>query len=292
LADEVPADCVACALAQSTAVFNDMLEFELTVTDDGGLSASDRVTVQIVESGGSDTDADGVSNEVEDQAANNGDGNHDGVVDRRQPHVTSLPNQVNGAYVTLESPIGSVLADVRALPNPSPGNAPPNTEFPLGFLSFVVQEITPGDAAAVTLYLPAGVAPTTYYKFGSTPNDPSPHWYEFLFDAATGAEFAGDRVILHLQDGQRGDDDLTANGAIMDPGAVAIATTPPAPPPPAPSGGGGGGGCAMLSGARVDPTLLAALFLMLAYLGWRRTRRRRGHTEPGGPPRRVPHDLR
>jgi hypothetical protein len=49
LADEVPADCVACALAQSTAVFNDMLEFELTVTDNRGLSASDRVTVQVME---------------------------------------------------------------------------------------------------------------------------------------------------------------------------------------------------------------------------------------------------
>jgi hypothetical protein len=48
-ADEMPADCLDCAFAQSAAVFNDLLEFELTVTDDGGLSASDRVTVQIVE---------------------------------------------------------------------------------------------------------------------------------------------------------------------------------------------------------------------------------------------------
>jgi hypothetical protein len=48
-ADEMPADCLDCAFAQSAAVFNYLLEFELTVTDDGGLSASDRVTVQIVE---------------------------------------------------------------------------------------------------------------------------------------------------------------------------------------------------------------------------------------------------
>jgi hypothetical protein len=276
-ADEVPSDCLDCALAQSAAVFADMLEFELTVTDDGGLSASDRVTVQIMETGGSDTDTDGVSNAVEDQAPNNGDGNNDGVADRRQPHVASLPNQVNGTYVTIESPSDSVLADVRAIPNPSPGNAPPNTEFPLGFFTFVVQDLTPGDAATVTLYLPPGTGPTTYYKFGPTPDNPSPHWYEFLFNAGTGAELAGDQVMLHLQDGQRGDDDLTENGAIMDPGAVAITTTPaptPTPTPtPTPSGGGGGGGCAMTPGARVDPTLLAALSLMVAYLGWRRTRR-------------------
>jgi hypothetical protein len=48
-ADEVPVDCFDCAFAQTSAVFNDMLEFELTVTDNNGLSASDRVTVQIVE---------------------------------------------------------------------------------------------------------------------------------------------------------------------------------------------------------------------------------------------------
>jgi hypothetical protein len=122
-ADEVPTDCVDCALAQSAAVWDDRLEFELTVTDDGGLAASDRVAVQIVETGESDTDADGVSNAVEDQAPHNGDGNSDGVVDRRQPHVTSLPNAA-GAYLTIEAPSGSALADVRAIPNPSPAQCP------------------------------------------------------------------------------------------------------------------------------------------------------------------------
>jgi hypothetical protein len=207
-----------------------------------------------------------VSNAVEDQAPHNGDGNSDGVVDRRQPHVTSLPNAA-GAYLTIEAPSGSALADVRAIPNPSPGNAPSNIAFPLGFLTFVVQGLTPGEAATVTLYLPPGTGPTTYYKFGPTPDDPSPHWYEFRFDATTGAEVAGDQVRLHLQDGQRGDDDLTENGAIMDPGAVAIATPPP---PPSSGDGGGGGGCAMTPGVRVDPTLVAAFSLIFIYLGWRR----------------------
>src|SRR5262249_5953826 len=40
-------------------------------------------------------------------------------------------------------------------------------------------------------------------------------------------------IYLHYVDGQRGDDDLTANGVIVDPGAPAY--VPPAAPPPPPA---------------------------------------------------------
>ena len=39
-------------------------------------------------------------------------------------------------------------------------------------------------------------------------------------------------------------------------------------------GGGGGGGCTLTPGASFDPTLVGILALMLAYLGWKRARRR------------------
>jgi hypothetical protein len=64
----------------------------------------------------------------------------------------------------------------------------------------------------------AGLA-DTYHKFGPTPASPVPHWYEFLYDGSTGAEFDGGRIILHFVDGGRGDDDLTANGRVTDIGA-------------------------------------------------------------------------
>jgi uncharacterized repeat protein (TIGR01451 family) len=58
----------------------------------------------------------------------------------------------------------------------------------------------------------------TYYKFGPTPGNPTDHWYEFLFDGTTGAEFLDDQIVLHLVDGARGDHDLQANGQIEEPG--------------------------------------------------------------------------
>jgi hypothetical protein len=67
----------------------------------------------------------------------------------------------------------------------------------------------------------------TYYKYGPTLDSPAPHWYEFLFDGTTGAEILSDRVVLHFVDGQRGDDDLAANGQIVEPGAPALSNRPP-----------------------------------------------------------------
>ena len=94
----------------------------------------------------------------------------------------------------------------------------------MGFFAFGVQDVVPGGTTTLTLFLPSGVEVDTYYKFGPTPDDPSDHWYEFLFDGTTGAEILDDRVILHFVDGQRGDDDLSANGAITEPGAPARRT--------------------------------------------------------------------
>lgn len=57
-----------------------------------------------------------------------------------------------------------------------------------------------------------------YYKYGPTPGNPTPHWYDFSYDGTTGAQSNGSRVTLHFVDGARGNDDLTANGVIVDPG--------------------------------------------------------------------------
>lgn len=65
----------------------------------------------------------------------------------------------------------------------------------------------------------------TYYKYGPTPNNPIPHWYEFLFDGTTGAEIVGNQVILHFVDGMRGDGDLSANGVVVEPGGPGFVST-------------------------------------------------------------------
>ena len=77
------------------------------------------------------------------------------------------------------------------------------------------QEVT------VTLTLPEGFLATTYYNYGPEPNNPEPHWYEFLFDGRTGATIKGQRILLRLVDGLRGDHDLEPNGIIETLGAPA-----------------------------------------------------------------------
>ncbi len=171
----------------------------------------------------SDTDADGVSAATEDAAPGGGDGNGDGVADSLQPNVCSLPNTF-GEYVTIAAPPDMELAAVAALENPSPEDTPAGAEFPAGFLSFRVLGLAPGGAADVQIIVHAlsGEELNSYWKHGPTPDEPAAHWYEFLFDGATGAEFAGNLIILHLVDGARGDADLAADGGILDPGAPAL----------------------------------------------------------------------
>jgi hypothetical protein len=180
-----------------------------------------------------DSDADGVPDAVENGAPNGGDGNSDGILDSQQANVTSLPNLVDGQYVTLVSPSGTTLVGVSAVPNPSPGDAPVGASFPVGFFAYRVEGLASGAAAIVSMILPSGVNPTTYFKYGPEPGNVPPHWYEFLFDGATGAQISGSTVTMSFVDGQRGDADLNANGTIVEPGGPAVVAGVPTPTPTA-----------------------------------------------------------
>src|SRR6266542_2030826 len=111
-----------------------------------------------------------------------------------------------------------------------PGSWPAAATFPIGVFRFTVTGVTAGGSAAVTLIDHSAATVNTYFKFGSTQSDPADHWYEFRFDGTTGAALSSSRATLHLVDGQRGDDDLTANGSIVDPGGPAF-LPPPTPTP-------------------------------------------------------------
>jgi VCBS repeat-containing protein len=176
-----------------------------------------------------DDDADGVAGPVEDGAPNDGDGNADGVPDRDQENVASLPNAVDGEYVTIESPTGTQLIGVEAV---VPAEDPPDTiEVPYGLTSYAIEGLALGEAVIVTQYLPPNPEIDDYWKYGPTPVDPSDHWYQFMFDGTTGAVITheADRtvIVLHYVDGQRGDADLTADGRVVDPGGPAIILNQP-----------------------------------------------------------------
>ncbi|MEZ4867006.1 MAG: LamG-like jellyroll fold domain-containing protein [Caldilineaceae bacterium] len=170
-----------------------------------------------------DNDADNVPDTIEDGAPNGGDGNGDGVPDSQQANVTSLPDASGtaGTYVTLAAPDGAELAAV-SIQADAPAATPAGVSFPIGHLDFSVQNVPVGGATTVTLFVQNATRFNTYYKYGATADDGNDHWYEFLYDGSTGAEFLTDRIVLHFVDGGRGDADLTANGVIVDPGAPAF----------------------------------------------------------------------
>jgi len=164
-------------------------------------------------------DTDGIPN-VEEQGPSGTnpsyDGNGDGIPDWVQGYVASFHTKT-GAYITLSSPCWTSLKNIQAVDNPSPADSPPGVQWPFGFINFTITGVSPGGSAVVQLNLPTGTTINTYYKYGKTPGNAIPHWYEFLYDGTTGAEINGNIITLHFVDGGRGDNDITANGVIIDP---------------------------------------------------------------------------
>src|SRR6185369_1923876 len=175
----------------------------------------------------------------------------DGTPDRAEDNVASLPSLLEpsplgigpGSYVTFESPgLGdhpTQLVNVHAILNPSPANAPAGASFPFGLFNFQVVGLAPGAATTVELYLssplPGNPDEWTYWRYGPTPHHRSDHWYQFLYQkptdsddaSTTGAEFLDStHIVLHFVDGGRGDNDLTADGVITDPGGPGFAPQP------------------------------------------------------------------
>jgi hypothetical protein len=141
------------------------------------------------------------------------------------------------------------MSGAAAVEKPAAAGSPSDVAFPYGFFEFVIHVLNPGNASKMIIYLPVDATPTTYYKYGPTPNDPTDHWYEFMYDeqTLTGAEISGNVVTLHFVDGERGDDDLSANGTIVDqggPGITSSSTT---------SSSSGGGGCFIATAAYGSP---------------------------------------
>jgi len=196
----------------------------------GDTNASDDIFVYQVRGGDEDSDGDGAS-DVEEQGPDGQnpwyDGNDDAVADRRQSNVASLHTADGQNYVTLAADDGVRMSSVRAVNNPSPGDAPPGVVFPLGFFEFTLSDLPPHGAVSVRLYLPEDAPVNAYYKYGPTPEAPSPHWYEFPFDRENGPGIAEGPIVLHLVDGQRGDADIAQNAVIVEPGAPAFDETIP-----------------------------------------------------------------
>jgi autotransporter-associated beta strand protein len=181
-------------------------------------------------------DQDGVNDDIEDLAPNDGDGNFDGIRDSLQENVVSILN-LGGAgsnsIVTVIAQTGAKISGLRSLANPI---TIANLTSLANPIEFKVSGLTSGATTTVE-YLIAKADQNrqynTYLMFGSTADNLTPHAYEFLYDGRTGAELFDtngdgltDKAVVHFVDGLRGDSDLIANGEIQDPGAPGVANTP------------------------------------------------------------------
>ncbi|MEW5802596.1 MAG: choice-of-anchor U domain-containing protein [bacterium] len=202
------------------------------------------VTVTFISIYDIDTDEDRVP-DIEEKGPKgdnpNYDGNGDGIADCLQPNVASLHIGNGQYYITLASPsliqipemIPIDLSDLGDVPNP------PSDVILWGLfeLNFSLSSLNTDGSTTVTIYLPPEITSDTYYKYGPTPDDPdNPHWYAFLYDGQTGAKIQGNIITLYFIDGERGDDDLVADGNIIDIGGPALTTK-------SHSSGNGSGGC-------------------------------------------------
>lgn len=97
-------------------------------------------------------------------------------------------------------------------------SAPPaGLSFPQGLFNFAVGGCTPTSTLNFTITYPQALpTATSYWKFGRTATDPTPHWYVLP------ATIAGATISFSIADGGPGDDDLTANGTIVDPGGPGL----------------------------------------------------------------------
>ncbi len=130
----------------------------------------------------------------------------------------------------------------------SPPVAPPaGTAFPHGLFDFTLKDCTPGSAVTLTITYPAALAAgTQYYKYGPTPSNAAAAWYVLP------STVAGSTVTFTITDGALGDDDLSANGTIVDQGGPSVAPVVIAAPITVPT---------------LHPAMIALLALMLGLLG-------------------------
>ena len=120
--------------------------------------------------------------------------------------------------VTIESPPGTILRNVHAVPVPTDPAPPAGIFFPAGLFDYEVVVAKPGDPATVTFHLPDGtVKKDVDTGFWVLQNG---RWSDLT--ARADADHVTDKVTVKLVDGGAGDEDRHADGVIADPGGPGV----------------------------------------------------------------------
>ncbi|KAB2922938.1 MAG: IPTL-CTERM sorting domain-containing protein, partial [Candidatus Contendobacter sp.] len=97
-----------------------------------------------------------------------------------------------------------------------PTPLPPGVTFPYGLFGFTAL-CPPGGTLTLTMTYPNPLPPgTQYWKYGPTADNNTPHWYVLP------ATLAGNTATFTITDGGLGDDDLAADGDIVDQGGPGV----------------------------------------------------------------------
>lgn len=147
-------------------------------------------------------DGDGVAPEVEDSYPGGdgfprfakGDGNGDGIPDRNQPHVATLPLPGGKGWITVEAAGCSQLQEVATLDEAATGVPDPAWDFPLGLVRFTL----PCAQAQVKLLLHQGSTPPVRYRARGIAS-----WQDLAATRVRDRFLWG--YIFELQDGGLGD---------------------------------------------------------------------------------------
>ena len=143
------------------------------------------------------------------------------------PSGTPVNSATGKGEVYLDSSAGTLENLVAISPDDMP--AMPESLNPVyGFFSFNVTGISGGQSVNIPLAFPDNVPEDTeYWKYGSTLDNTTPHWYQIPV-----GDDDGDRIIvITLTDGGIGDDDLAVNGVIVDDGGPSLPLTIDIKPP-------------------------------------------------------------
>lgn len=194
------------------------------LADDSNNSSNRQIRVSVLGIA-YEPDKDGVGTDIEDDAPNNGDGNDDGCPDSLQSHVASLPNAVDGTYVTIAIVLAGTYCD---------GNSPIWLQYvegiadpseidwigtPIGLFGYEVHGLAPGQSVEVEVIDHGNTDTPIYYKDPNT--DPGNAFAFRRNDEDTlGAAKEGNTFTLYLIDNELGDFDATP-ALIRDPGGPA-----------------------------------------------------------------------
>ncbi len=190
-------------------------------------------------------------------------------------NMLTFPNSRNGKIVTIESEPGTTIQGGPLGKNLEGCPEVFNDQFltfPVGAYEYFITGLNPGDATTVIIDLPPGTKVNSYFVFGKTPDNPNDHCYPFLFDGTTGAQIMDGTIVVHHVDGERGDDDLTPNGVIVDPAGPGLLSDEPPPPDT-----GNRNGCSLASTVNSGSAvlnlfipLIPVIAVGIRYLGRRR----------------------